>query len=62
MLLSMCSSIVDRVPDVNVSVIHEFRGEHLLVIAVVPQVATPPPGELRGWPEGIVNWAGYFCC
>ena len=62
MLLSMCSSIVDRAPDVDVSVIREFRGEYLLVIAVVPQVATLPPGELMGWPEGIVDWVGYFCC
>ena len=58
----MCSSIVDRVPDGDVSVIREFRGEHLLVIAVVPQIATLPPGELKGWPEGIVGQAGYFCC
>ena len=62
MLLSMCSSIVDHAPDVDVSVIREFRGEHLLVITVVPQVATLPPGELKGWPEGIVDQAGYFCC
>ena len=62
MLLSMCSSIVDRAPDVDVSVIREFRGEYLLIIAVVPQVTTLPPGELKGWPEGIVNRAGYFCC
>ena len=62
MLLSMCSSIVDRAPDVNVSVIREFHDEYLLVIAVVPQIATLPPGELKGWPEGIVDWAGYFCC
>ena len=62
MLLSMCSSIVDHTPDVDVSVIREFRGEYLLVIALVPQVATLPPGELKGWAEGIVNWAGYFCC
>ena len=47
MLLSMCSTVVDRAPDVNVSVICEFRGEYLLVIAVVPQVATLPPGELK---------------
>ena len=58
----MCSSIVDRAPDVNVSVIREFHDEYLLVIAVVPQIATLPPGELKGWPEGIVNWARYFSC
>ena len=40
MFLSMCSSIVDRAPDVNVSVLREFRGEHLLIIAVVPQILT----------------------
>ena len=62
MLLSMCGSIVDRAPDANVSVIREFRGKHLLVIAVVPQITTLPPGELKGWPEGIVNQDGYFCC
>ena len=62
MLLSMCSSIVDHAPDGDVSIIHEFRGEYLLVIAVVPLVATLPPGELKGWPEGIVGQAGYFCC
>ena len=59
MLLSMCSTVVDRAPDVNVSVICEFRGEYLLMIAVVPQVATLPPGELKGWAEGIVDQAGY---
>ena len=48
MLLSMCSSIVDHAPDVNISVIREFHGGHLLVIAVVPQVVTLPPGELKG--------------
>jgi len=37
-VMSMCSSIVDHAPDVDVSVIREFRGEYLLVIAVVPQV------------------------
>ena len=62
MLLSMCSTVIDHAPDVDVSVIREFRGEYLLVIAVVPQVATLPPGELKGWPEGIVDQAGYFCC
>ena len=62
MLLSMCSSVVDHAPDVNISVIREFHGEHLLVIAVVPQIATLPPGDLKWWPEGIVNQAGYFCC
>jgi len=62
MLLSMCSSVVDHAPDVSVSVIREFCGENLLVIAVVSQVATLPPGELKGWPEGIVDRAGYFCC
>ena len=62
MLMSMCSSVVDHAPDVNVSVIREFRGEHLLMIAVVPQIATLPPGELKGWPEGIVDQVGYFCC
>ena len=60
--MSMCNNIFNRAPDVDVSVICEFRGEHLLIIAVVPQVATLPPGELKGWPEGIVNRAGYFCC
>ena len=59
--MSMCNSIFNHAPDVDVSVIREFRGEHLLVIAVVPQVATLSPGELKGWPEGIVNRAGYFC-
>ena len=58
----MCSSVVDRAPDGDVSVIREFFGEYLLVIAVVPQVVTLPSGELKGWPEGIVNMAGYFCC
>ena len=53
MLLSMCSSIIDRAPDGDVSVIREFRGEHLLVIAVVPQVATLPPGELKGGQRGL---------
>ena len=43
MLLSMCSSVIDRARDVNVSIIREFRGEYLLVIAVVPQIATLPP-------------------
>ena len=62
MLLRMCSSIVDHAPDVDISVIREFRGGHMLVIAVVPQVATLPPGELKGWPEGIVDQAGCFCC
>ena len=58
--MSMCNSIFNHAPDVNVSVIREFRGEYLLVIAVVPQVATLPPGELKGWPEGIVDQAGYL--
>ena len=58
----MCSSVVDRAPDGDVSVIREFCGEYLLVIAVVPQVATLPPGELKGWPEGIVDHAGCFSC
>ena len=62
MLLSMCSGIVDRAPDVNVSVISEFRGEYLLITAVVPQVVTLSPGELKGWAEETVNRAGYFCC
>ena len=62
MPLSMCSSVVDRAPDVDVSVIREFRGEYLLVITVVSQVAALSPGELKGWPEGIVDQAGYFCC
>jgi len=62
MLLSMCSPIVDRAPDVDVSVICEFCGKYLLVIAVVLQVATLSPGELKGWPEGIVDQAGYLCC
>jgi len=62
MLLNMCSSVVDHAPAVNVSVIREFHGKHLLMIAVVPQVATLPLGELKGWPEGIVDQAGYFCC
>ena len=46
-------------PRMLTSVIREFRGEHLLVIAVVPQVVTLSPGELKGWPEGTVNRAGY---
>ena len=58
----MYSCIIDRAPDVDISVICEFRGEHLLVITVVPQVAALSPGELKGWPEGIVDQAGYFCC
>ena len=60
--MSMCNSIFNQAPDVDVSVIREFHGEYLLVIAVVPQVATLPPGELKGWPEGIVDQVGYFCC
>ena len=62
MLLSMCSTVIDCARDVDVSVIREFRGEYLLVIALVPQVVTLPPGELKGLPEGIVDQAGYFCC
>ena len=58
----MCNSIFNHAPDVDVSVIREFRGEYLLMIAVVPQVTTLPPGELKGWTEGIVDQAGYFCC
>ena len=36
----------------DVSVVREFRGEHLLAIAVVPQVATLPPGDLNGVARG----------
>ena len=54
----MGNSIVNCVPDVDISVICEY----LLVTALVPQVATLPPGELKGWPEGIVDQAGCFCC
>ena len=46
-LLSMCSSVVDHTPNVDISVMHKFRSEHLLVIAVVLQVATLPPSELK---------------
>ena len=53
MLLNMCSSVVDRAPDGDVSVIHEFRGEYLLIIAVVPHVATLSPGELKGGQRGL---------
>ena len=49
----MCSTVIDRAPDVDVSIIREFRGEYLLVIAVVPQVATLPPGELKGGQRGL---------
>ena len=52
MLLSMCSSNVNHASDIDSSVVHEFCGKHLLVIAVVPQVATLPPGELEGVARG----------
>ena len=47
MLLSMHSSIVDHASNVDVSIIREFHSEHLLAIAVMPRVATLPPGELK---------------
>jgi len=40
----MHSSIVEHTPNVDIS---EFHGEHLHMIAVVPQVATLPLGELK---------------
>ena len=45
--MSICSSIVDHAPNVDASVLCEFRGEHLLAIAVVPRVATLPLGEQK---------------
>ena len=48
----MHSSIVDHTPNIDVSVIREFRGEHLLTIAIVPQVATLPPNELKEMARG----------
>jgi len=48
----MCSGIVDHTPYVDISVMHEFRSEHLLVIAVVLQVATLPPSELKETARG----------
>jgi len=36
MLLSMRSSIGDHAPNVDVSIIREFHGEHPLAIAVMP--------------------------
>ena len=55
-------SVVNHAPDVDISVIGEFHDGHLLVIVLVPQVVTLPPGELKGWPEGIVDHAGCFSC
>ena len=52
MLLSMCSSNVNHASDIDSSIIRKFCGKHLLVIAVVPQVATLPPGELEGVARG----------
>ena len=41
----MRSSNVDHASDIDSSVMRKFCGKHLLVIAVVPQVATLLPGE-----------------
>ena len=64
MLLSMCNSIADHTPTVDISVIHEFHGEHLLTIAMVPRVATLLPGKLKEMARGDCRpgWMLCFCC